>query len=132
MTPFPLTTIATVLALLVYFGLGIVVGRARGTYGVAAPATTGNVEFEKRYRVHMNTLEVLALLLPAAWLGIAALGDAITAALVLLWCVGRIVYARAYFADPTKRSAGFGLSVLPIFVMLIAALVSGVQTLMAL
>lgn len=130
MTPFPLTTLATVLALIVYFGLGVVVGRARGTYGVAAPATTGHVEFDKRYRVHMNTLELLALLLPAAWLGIAALGDAITAALVLLWCVGRIVYARAYYADPTKRTAGFGLSVLPIFVMLIAALVSAVQTLL--
>ena len=131
MTPFPLTTLATVLALIVYFALGFVVGGARSRYGVEAPATTGNIEFEKRYRVHMNTLEQLAIMLPAAWLGIAALGDAITAALVLLWCLGRIVYARAYYADPKKRSAGFGLTILPVLAMAIAAVISAVQTLVA-
>ena len=37
--------------------LVIMVGRARGTYGVKAPATTGHPEFERYFRVHQNTLE---------------------------------------------------------------------------
>src|SRR5258705_2579447 len=58
----------TVLALLEYSILGVMVARARGRYGVAAPATTGNPDFERYFRVHENTLEALIVFIPAVWI----------------------------------------------------------------
>jgi hypothetical protein len=37
--------------------------------------------------------------------------------------VGRFVYLRSYVADPAKRGMGFGLSLLPIFALLLGALI---------
>ncbi len=121
MTEFPLTTLAVILALLVYFGLAAVVGQARAKYNCPAPASGGHPEFDKRYRVQMNTLEQLALFLPAVWLAAPVLGDMITAGLAAVWSLGRIVYARSYYADPASRSAGFMMTLLPTLVLIIAA-----------
>lgn len=118
---FPLTVLATVIALFVYFGLGIAVGAARAKWNVPAPLPTGHPEFDKRNRVHINTLEQLALFLPAIYLAAPVLGDTITGTLGLVWSVGRLVYARGYYADPGKRGPGFGLTFLPTLIMLIAA-----------
>ena len=121
MLAFPLTTLAILIALLVYFGLGAVVGAARAKYNVPAPQSGGHPEFDKRHRVHMNTLEQLVMLVPAAMLAAPVLGDSITAMLALLWSVGRLLYARAYYGDPAKRSLGFALTILPTLVLVIAA-----------
>ncbi len=129
MPAFPLTTLAIILALLVYFGLGAVVGQARAKFNVPAPLSGGHPEFDKRYRVHMNTLEQLALFLPLMLLAAPVLGDMVTAGLGLVWSLGRIVYARGYYADPKSRSAGFGLTMLPTLVLLIASLYGAVRTL---
>jgi glutathione S-transferase len=126
-TQFPLTTLATVIALLVYFMLGLNVGRARGTYNVPAPLMSGHVEFEKRSRVQINTLEQLAIFLPLLWLSLGVLNDHWAALAGLIWSVGRIVYARAYYADPTKRSLGFLLTQLPAIVLLVATIMGAVR-----
>ena len=39
-----------------YLFFGVQVGRARGRYGVKAPAVSGHEGFERIYRVQMNTL----------------------------------------------------------------------------
>lgn len=119
-TAYPLTTLALVLALIVYFALSVNVGRARATWGVPAPQASGHPEFDKRYRVQMNTLEQLALFVPGVLVGAPVLGDAAAAGLALLWSVGRIIFARAYYADPAKRGPGFGLTLLPSLVLLLA------------
>ena len=49
-----LITLATLLLL---FGCVWLVSAARGRHKVRAPATTGPEEFERAYRVQMNTLE---------------------------------------------------------------------------
>jgi uncharacterized MAPEG superfamily protein len=121
MTMYPLTTLAILIALLIYFGLGAVVGMARGKYNVPAPQASGHPEFDKRNRVHMNTLEQLVMFVPAAMFAAPVLGDPTTAVLALIWSVGRLLYARSYYADPAKRSAGFGLTVLPTFILIAAA-----------
>jgi hypothetical protein len=131
MAAFPLSTIALALALLTFFGIAINVGRARFTWDVPAPASSGHPEFDKRFRVQMNTLEQLILLVPATFLAAPVLGDPITAALALTWSIGRIVYARSYYADPAKRGPGFGLTVLPSLILIIAAIVGAVMTLLA-
>lgn len=126
---FPLTTLAILIALIVYFVLGGLVGKARSTWQVPAPTTSGHPEFDKRNRVHINTLEQLALFLPAIFLAAPVLGDAITAGLGLLWSVGRIVYARGYYRDPAARGPGFGITILPTLALLIGAGFGAVSTL---
>jgi glutathione S-transferase len=117
---YPLTTLALIAALFVYFGLGAVVGQARAKYGVPAPQPSGHPEFDKRNRVHINTLEQLALLVPGVIVAAPVLGDMITAGLTAVWSLGRILYARGYYADPGKRGPGFGLTFFPSLILLVA------------
>ena len=56
------------LALIEYVIISILTGRARGQYGVKAPATTGHPIFERWYRVQQNTVEQLVIFLPALFL----------------------------------------------------------------
>ncbi len=107
-----LPALATLLALAVFFGCGVAVARARRRYGIIAPATTGQPEFERVFRVQMNTLEALALFLPALWIA-ARYGDPIFAGWIgLLWVAARIWYAIAYAYDARKRGPGFGIGML--------------------
>ena len=64
----PWLNLTITLALLQALVFGVLVGRARGKYGVKAPATTGHEMFDRYYRVQMNTMELLLLLVPAAYL----------------------------------------------------------------
>src|SRR5215472_3834074 len=63
-----LPALVTALALALYLGTVIAVMRARGHYGIAAPATSGHPVFERLFRIQQNTLEQLVLFLPALWL----------------------------------------------------------------
>jgi uncharacterized MAPEG superfamily protein len=98
--------IVLALALIEYFVFGILVGRARGRYGVEAPATTGHPVFERYHRVHQNTLEQLAIFVPALWMFGVYVSAPIAALLGLVFIVGRFVYLRGYVEDPKKRSTG--------------------------
>lgn len=110
-------------ALLEYLVFGALVGRARGRYGVKAPAVTGHEVFERHYRVQMNTLELLVVLLPALWLAGFHGSAPWAAGLGALYVIGRAVYAAAYVRDPASRSAGFMLSIGPIAALWLMALV---------
>src|SRR4051812_10085616 len=57
------TALVTILALLVYFAMGLQVGRARGKCGIEPPAMTGDALLERANRVQINTLEWLPLFL---------------------------------------------------------------------
>jgi glutathione S-transferase len=102
----PWTAATTLLVLLVYFLIIGAVGQARAKYGIKAPAVTGNEHFECAYRVQMNTLEQMALFLPALWLYAVYVSDRGAAIGGLLWVVGRLIYARAYLTDPATRAPG--------------------------
>ena len=69
------TAAVTLLALLLYLVLTWNVGKARGKYGVKAPAVTGNDNFERAYRVQMNTVEQMIFFLPSMWLYAFLLND---------------------------------------------------------
>jgi uncharacterized membrane protein YecN with MAPEG domain len=116
------TALVTLAALLLYVVLGINVGRARHASGIDAPATTGDARLERAFRVHYNTLEWLAPFLGAMWLFSLYWDDRIAAAVGVVWILGRIVYARAYMADPAKRGAGFGIQALATLVLLFGAI----------
>jgi glutathione S-transferase len=104
------TAAVTLLVLLLYFVVAANVGRARGKYGVKAPAVTGNEHFERAYRVQMNTLEQMVFLLPSLWLSALLVSDKAAALGGLIWIVGRAIYAVAYTRDPSLRGLGFGIA----------------------
>src|SRR4051812_35837629 len=122
--------LVALLALFQFFGFGWLVARARGLYGIKAPAVSGHEMFERVYRVQMNTLELLVMLLPALYLGATLWSPVYTAICGAVYLLGRIIYWRAYVGNPGSRSLGFGLSMGPILIILIAALVSVVRALM--
>ena len=114
--------IVAALALLQYIGFSVQVGRARGLYGIHAPAVTGHPMFERQYRVQMNTLELLVVLLPSLWLAARHVPPLWVAGAGAVYLLGRLLYARAYARDPATRTLGFALSMLPLLFLLICGL----------
>jgi glutathione S-transferase len=124
-------TIVTVLALVQFLAFGILVSRARIKYQVSAPAITGNPVFERYFRVQMNTLELLVILLPALWLFALQVSADGAAGLGAVYLVGRMIYLRSYVREPRSRSLGFGLSSMPILIMLAWLLFAAIRQLLA-
>ncbi len=118
-----LVNLIVALALLQFFVFATAVGKAREKYGVAAPATTGNEMFERYFRVQMNTLELLIMLVLAIWMFGFYVSANVAAGLGAIYLVGRGIYFFSYVKDPKKRSLGFGLSAGPVVVLVIGALV---------
>lgn len=129
-----LTALVTVLALVVFFWTGWRVGAMRAKHDVKAPATTGHPEFDRAFRVQMNTLEQIVIFLPLLWIANAYfhMVPLLAGALGLVWIVGRIVYANAYMADPSSRSMGFLISGIATLGLLVLSIVGLVQAWMAL
>ena len=115
--------IVTALALLQFIVFGMQVGRARGKYGVQAPAVTGNEIFERHFRVQQNTLEQLIVFLPGLYLFAHYFNPLWGAGLGVIYLIGRQVYSASYVKDPKTRSAGFGLTFLPTVVLIVGALI---------
>lgn len=126
---FPLTALATVAALFVYFYCMIRVGGARAKYGVKPPSVDGPEEFQRINRVHQNMVEQLVMHLPALWLFAAVWGDLWAGILGLVFAVGRIVYALGYYKAAEKRSMGFAVSSLTTIVLILGAFVGIIMTL---
>ena len=116
-----LVSFVIALALIECFVFGAMVGRARGRFGVAAPAMTGHPDFERINRVHQNSLEQLVLFVPAVWIFAATVDARVAAALGLVFVVGRLVYARGYIQEASKRSTGTAISALAQVVLLLGA-----------
>ena len=118
-----LVYLSIVLALIEYAVMAALVGRARGKFGVHAPATTGHPEFERVNRVHMNTLENLVLFIPAVLIFALYVSTAWAAALGLLFVVARALYAIGYLQAPEKRAVGAGLTGIVNMALLLGGLV---------
>jgi glutathione S-transferase len=104
-----LTALITCLAMAVYFSTCFLVSRARSAYGIKAPAVTGNPDFERAFRVQMNTLEWMPMFLPSLWLFAVYVSDPFAAAIGLAWIAGRILYIVSYSKAADKRGPGFGI-----------------------
>ena len=118
--------IVAALAIVEYVYFSAMVGKARVKSGVKAPAITGDPEFERTFRVQQNTLEQLVFFLPSLWLFGVYVHALIGAALGLVFVIGRIIYFKAYIADPEKRSLGFGLGFMACIVLLLGGLIGAV------
>lgn len=126
-TTFHWPALVTLATLLLLIWCGWMVGRARGRFKVPAPATTGSDDFERVFRVQMNTVESTVLFLPALWLAAIYFSPRVAAALGVLWVASRIWYAIAYAGSAKARHIPFGVSVLAIL-GLIAISLWGVLT----
>ena len=122
--------IVTLLALIELIVFGVLVCRARGTYGVAAPATTGNPIFERYYRVQANTIETLIVFLPALWIAATYWSPRYIALIGVVYLIARMLYLVDYVRDPKRRGAGYALSMLPALVLIIAGLVGAIKALL--
>src|SRR5476651_1180391 len=103
------TALVTCLAILFYFFTSFWVGKARSTFNIPAPTVSGNPDFERVFRVQMNTLEWMPIFLPSLWLFAFYINDALAAALGLVWIIGRVLYLTGYSQAAAKRGLGFGI-----------------------
>ena len=125
----PWVSLVTLLALIEYFAFSALVGRARAMYGVKAPAMSGHEVFDRYFRVHYNTLELLIMFVPALWIAATYWNPLWMAGIGAVYLVGRILYLQGYVRDPKTRSIGFGLSITPIGILVLFALAGVVKAL---
>jgi glutathione S-transferase len=126
----PLIHLVIGFALVQFLYFLMAVGKARATYKVPAPATTGNEVFERYFRVQMNTLELLVIFVPSILLFGQYISPFIAAALGVVYIIGRFVYFSSYVKEPKRRGLGYGLSALPIMVLLAGAIIGSVRAAM--
>jgi glutathione S-transferase len=116
------TALITCLALSFYFFTSIRVSRARVAYGIKLPATSGNPDFERVFRVQMNTLEWMPVFLPSLWLFAIYLSDGWAAVLGLVWIAGRILFMIGYTQATEKRGPGFVVQATATIILWVGAL----------
>ena len=105
-------SLVTLLLVIQYLIFTMMVGAARSKSGIKAPAVTGDEQFERAYRVQMNTLEQLVMTLPALWLSGLYFEPFVAALLGLTFFLGRVLYRMGYMKNPETRGAGFGIGLL--------------------
>jgi glutathione S-transferase len=116
------TALVTCLAILFYFFTSIQVSKARAALGIKVPATSGNPDFERVFRVQMNTLEWMPIFLPSLWLFAVYISDAVAAGLGVVWIAGRILYLIGYSEAAAKRGRGFGIQAAAAIILWVGAL----------
>ena len=117
------TTLATLIAIIQIFIFSGKVGKLRGAKEISAPTMTGDDDFERAVRVHMNSIEQAVLFFPALWIFSTIVADLWAGVAGLAWIVGRQIYAMAYMNDPKKRSIGFMIGFLSLGVIVVWSLV---------
>ncbi len=111
-----------ILAVLQFMAFSFLVGPARVKYEVKAPATTGNEDWQRRFRVHQNTMEQLVAFVPAIYLCAVYANQTVAIVCGVIYLIGRCIYAYTYIKDPKTRALGMILSFFPTLAMVLAAL----------
>ena len=117
-----LTALVTLLAVLFFFFTCINVSRSRTKTGVKVPAMSGHPDFERAFRIQMNTLEWMPIFLPSLWLFAIYISDAIAAGIGSVWIIGRIVYLIGYSRAAEKRGPGFAIQAFASIALWVGAL----------
>jgi glutathione S-transferase len=122
-----LVAIVAMLALVEYVVFVWLAGQARDN--IAAPATTGHPDYERKFRVQENTIEQLVIFLPALYFFAQFVDPTAASALGLVFIVGRALYARAYIVGPANRGPGFLLTFGTNVILLVGGLVGALASL---
>jgi glutathione S-transferase len=115
------TAIVTLLAVAFYFFLATRVAAAHIKFDVKLPATTGNPNFERVFRAHVNTLEWMPTFFMPLWVCAIFLNDVAAAGLRLVWIAGRALYFAGYSRAVEKRLPGFFIQSTVCFLLFIGA-----------
>src|SRR3982074_2446613 len=118
---FHFTALVNCLTILFYFFTSVQVAKARVAFGIKAPAVSGNPDFERVYRVQMNTLEWMPMFLVPLWLCAIYLSDVAAAVLGLVWIAGRALYFTGYSQPAEKRLPGFFIQASGCIVLFVGA-----------
>ena len=113
--------LVTVGVIALLFAVSWNVGKARGKYGIQAPATSGHPAFDRAFRVQMNTLESVVAFLPALWLFAAYVSAVWSAVFGAIWLVGRVWYAIANQRDAATRGKPFVIASAAFMVLAVGA-----------
>src|SRR5258706_2354238 len=119
---FHFTALVTCLTILFYFFTSVQVAEARAAFGIKAPAMSGNPDFERVFRVQMNTLEWMPIFLPSLWLFAIYISDPVAAVLGVVWIAGRVLYMTGYSQAANKRGTGFGIQAAAATILWLGAL----------
>ncbi len=122
-------TLVIMLALAQYCFFVVKTGLSRGKYGIDAPACTGDVNFERMFRVQQNTMEQLIIFIPALLAFSHFTSPVWGPCLGLIFIVGRFVYFRGYLNDPAKRGPGMLMTFIPSCLLILGAFVGVIMTL---
>ena len=106
------TAVVSLIAVLVYFWMGLQVASARRKSGIDAPTMTGDPLLERAVRVQTNTLEWLPIFLVGLWAFAIYWNELVAAGLGVVWIIGRLVYSFGYMSAANKRSNGFMIQAL--------------------
>lgn len=123
MTDYVLTGLVVLLTLGIYFWMIVNVGKARSKHGIKAPEISGNEDFNRVMRVPANTVEQLWLFIPLLVMFAMLWGDMWAALIGVFFPIGRIIYARGYYAVATKRGLGFSIGFFTIVALFLGVLV---------
>jgi len=125
------TALVSLAAILTYVYFGLRVASAHTKFGVKLPAMTGNPDFERVHRAHVNMLEWMPVFLVPLWLCAFYLSDAGAAVLGVVWIVGRVIYFEGYSKAVEKRIPGFLTQALVCLLLIVGALVGIVMRMVA-
>lgn len=115
-------------AILQLFVFILMVGKARATFKVEAPAITGHDGFERYYRVQMNTIEMLVMFIPSILLAATYWSPYLMAILGVIYLIGRVLYFRAYVTSE-QRTIPFLMGLIPVLIFLILGIFGSVRAL---
>ena len=121
-----ITALIVLLALVQYVWFSMRVGGARGKYNIDAPKTVGNENFERLFRVQMNTLEQLIVFVPGMFLFAVYASSTWAWVPGAVFIVGRQLYAWEYVREPKSRALGMGLTMLAMVVLLVGSAIGAI------
>lgn len=117
------TVVIAMLALVQYMYFLMRVGGARAKFGIDAPATTGNPDFERINRVHYNTLEQLVIFIPALFAFSTYVNPLWAQAVGVAYIIGRFIYAQGYVNDAKKRAPGMIITMLSNVILVVGTII---------
>lgn len=126
-----ITIIIILIALLQYIYFTGKTGFSRDKYGVNAPSTIGNLQWECIYRVQQNTLEHLVVFIPAMLTFQMYVSQKWVIIPGIIFLVGRGLYSHLYTKDPKSRGPGMILSFFTNIALVVGSLIGIAMKLMS-
>ena len=123
------TILVIMLALAQYLFFIMKTAQFRAKYGVHAPACSGDVNFERMFRIQQNTTEQLVVFIPALLAFSYFISPVWGPCLGLVFVIGRFVYFQAYLNDPEKRGPGMAISLITNCLLVFGAFIGSILAL---